>query len=31
MDSGWIPGIEPGLITPQIIVLPLNYIQQRVK
>ena len=29
--SGWIPRIEPGLITPQIIVLPLNHIQRRVK
>lgn len=28
---GWIPGIEPGLTTPQVTVLPLNYIHQRVK
>jgi hypothetical protein len=28
---GWIPGLEPGLITPQVTVLPLNYIHHKVK
>lgn len=27
--NGWILGIEPKLITPQTIVLPLNYIHLR--
>ena len=27
--KGWIPGLEPGLITPQVTVLPLNYIHRK--